>query len=73
MLTSAQLRTLATQAQVDERTATRWLAGLPVKRGSEARLKAAMAQHVATHHKWDPVTREPLELNAAGEWVAGKR
>jgi hypothetical protein len=44
MLTSAQLRILTLQAQIDERTATRWLAGLPVKRGSAARLEAARVE-----------------------------
>jgi hypothetical protein len=42
-LTEFDLRRLAVSAEVDPRTATRWLAGLPVHVGSRARLERAAA------------------------------
>lgn len=40
-MTTAELRSLARKALVDERTATRWLAGLPVRPAMAERLTAA--------------------------------
>jgi hypothetical protein len=70
-MTTADLRSLARKAQVDERTATRWLAGLPVRPAMAERLTAAkrsieaLAQIDELFQKHAPPTVELPECTCA--------